>query len=134
MPIVSHARPSLLALTAWPESSIDLARRYNNPLGAQVSEDGWRAETLRARYPAFDLKDVTSAVDVLRVIKTPREIEILKRNGRISAEAIRKAIEITRPGRYEYELEAGRSAGGYLDEIGKTDLALLSAEEWTPAF
>jgi hypothetical protein len=38
----------------------------------------------------------------------------------------------------EYELgamlEAGRSAGGYLDEIGKTDLALLSAEEWTPPF
>lgn len=36
----------------------------------------------------------------------------------------------------EYELgatlEAGRSAGGYLDEIGKADLALLSAEEWTP--
>jgi Xaa-Pro aminopeptidase len=88
------------------DSSIDLARRYNNPLGAQVSEDGWRAETLRARYPAFDLKDVTPAVDALRVIKTPREIEILKRNGRISAEAIAKAIEITRPGRYEYELEA----------------------------
>jgi Xaa-Pro aminopeptidase len=40
------------------------------------------------------------------VIKTAREIEVLKRNGRISAEAIRKAIEITRPGRYEYELEA----------------------------
>ena len=34
----------------------------------------------------------------------------------------------------EYELgamlEAGRSAGGYLDEIGKTDLQLLSREEW----
>lgn len=88
------------------DSSIDLARRYNNPLGAQASEDGWRAETLRARYPAFDLKDATPAIDQLRVIKTPREIEVLKRNGRISAEAIRKAMEITRPGRYEYELEA----------------------------
>jgi Xaa-Pro aminopeptidase len=88
------------------DSSIDLARRYNNPLGAQESEDGWRAATLRARYPAFELKDVAPAIDQLRVIKTPREIEILKRNGRISAEAIRKAIEITRPGRYEYELEA----------------------------
>jgi Xaa-Pro aminopeptidase len=88
------------------DSSIDLARRYNNPLGAQESEDGWRAQTLRARYPAFELKDVTAAVDQLRVVKTPREIEILKRNGRISAEAIRKAIEITRPGRFEYELEA----------------------------
>jgi hypothetical protein len=34
----------------------------------------------------------------------------------------------------EYELgamlEAGRSAGGYLDEINKTNLTLLSAEEW----
>ena len=34
----------------------------------------------------------------------------------------------------EYELgamlEAGRSDGGYLDEIGKTDLQLLSREEW----
>jgi len=34
----------------------------------------------------------------------------------------------------EYEfgamLEAGRSAGGYLNKIDKTDLALLSAEEW----
>jgi hypothetical protein len=34
----------------------------------------------------------------------------------------------------EYELgallEAGRNAGGYLDEIGKTDLAHLSGEEW----
>jgi Xaa-Pro aminopeptidase len=88
------------------DSSIDLARRYNNPLGAQPSEDGWRADTLRTRYPFYDMKDVTPAVDALRVIKTPREIEILKRNGRISAEAIRKAIEITRPGRYEYELEA----------------------------
>jgi Xaa-Pro aminopeptidase len=64
------------------------------------------ADTLRTRYPFYDMKDVTPAVDALRVIKTPREIEILKRNGRISAEAIRKAIEITRPGRYEYELEA----------------------------
>ena len=93
-------------MAAGATRSIDLARRYNNPLGAQEGEDGWRADMLRARYPAFELKDATTAIDQLRVIKTPREIEILKRNGRISAEAIRKAIEITRPGRFEYELEA----------------------------
>jgi hypothetical protein len=27
-------------------------------------------------------------------------------------------------------LEAGRNAGSYLDEIGKTDLKMLSAGEW----
>ena len=39
-------------------------------------------------------------------LKSPREIEVLKLNGRLSAEAINRAIAITRPGRFEYELEA----------------------------
>jgi Xaa-Pro aminopeptidase len=70
------------------------------------SEDAWRIEQLRRHFPVLDLRDVAPAIDALRVIKTPREIEVLTRNGRLSAEAIRKAIEITRPGRFEYELEA----------------------------
>jgi len=82
------------------------ARRMNNLLGGQPSEDAWRVDQLRRHLPAAELKDVVPAIDALRVIKTPREIEILKRNGRLSAEAIRKAIEATRPGRFEYELEA----------------------------
>ena len=83
-----------------------LARRYNNPFGAQPSEDAWRVDTIRSRYPYYELRDVTPHVDALRVIKSSREIEILKANGRISAEAITRAIEATRPGRFEYELEA----------------------------
>jgi Xaa-Pro aminopeptidase len=86
--------------------AINHARRMNNPWGAQPSEDAWRVETLRSRYPYVEFRDVTPALDALRVIKTPREIEILRLNGRLSAEAIRRAIEITRPGRFEYELEA----------------------------
>jgi Xaa-Pro aminopeptidase len=88
------------------DRALVLSRRMSNPLGARPSEDAWRAERLRQFYPAWDLKDVVPAIDALRVIKSPREIEILTRNGRLSAEAIRKAIEITRPGRFEYELEA----------------------------
>jgi Xaa-Pro aminopeptidase len=104
-----------------------LARRYNNPFGAQPSEDAWRVETIRSRYPYYELRDVTPQVDTLRVIKSPREIEILKANGRISADAIRRAIEITRPGRFEYELEAeatyhlfrnGVQANGYPAIVG----------------
>ncbi len=83
-----------------------LARRYNNPFGAQPSEDAWRVETIRSRYPYYEIRDVTPQVDKLRVIKSSREIEVLRTNGRISAEAIRRAIEATRPGRFEYELEA----------------------------
>ncbi len=88
------------------DKGTSLARRYNNPLSGQPSEDGYRAETIRSRYPFYDLRDVVPAIDTLRVIKSPREIEVLKLNGRLSAEAIRNAIAITKPGRFEYELEA----------------------------
>lgn len=83
-----------------------LSRRFKGPFGGQPSEDAWRVEQIRARFPYFELRDVTPEVDRLRMIKTPREIEILKRNGRISAEAVKAAIELTAPGRFEYELEA----------------------------
>lgn len=86
--------------------AISHARRLNNPWGRQPSEDAWRIEALRSQYSSWEMRDITPAIDALRVIKTPREIEILKVNGRLSAEAIRRAIEITRPGRFEYELEA----------------------------
>jgi Xaa-Pro aminopeptidase len=49
---------------------------------------------------------VSPHLDRLRLIKTPREIEILRYNGRISAEAIKRAIQATAPGTFEYELEA----------------------------
>jgi Xaa-Pro aminopeptidase len=86
--------------------AVSLARRYANPWGAQPSEDGWRVEMIRRNYPYYELRDLCPDMDRLRVIKTPREIEILKRNGKLSAEAIVRAIRATAPGRHEYELEA----------------------------
>lgn len=83
-----------------------LSRRQRNPLGALPSEEAQQIDLLRSRFPTFELRDVTPAIDRLRVVKTPREIEVLTRLGRISAQAIERAIRATRPGRFEYELEA----------------------------
>ena len=82
------------------------ARRMQNPFAAVASEHALQIDQLRKTFPYYDLKDVTPAVDRLRVIKTPREIEVLTHNGRIAAEAIANAIRATRPGRYEDQLEA----------------------------
>jgi len=65
-----------------------------------------RIAALREKFPYYTIQDVTPHLDRLRLIKTPREIEILRANGRVSAEAIRRAIAATAPGRFEYELEA----------------------------
>ncbi len=104
-----------------------LSRRFNNPWSAQPSLDAWRVTTLRERYPYYELIDASPFIDALRVIKTAREIEILRHNAAFSAEAIRRAIEVTRPGRFEYELEAeakyvmlrnGSEANGYPAIVG----------------
>jgi Xaa-Pro aminopeptidase len=88
------------------DTAISTARRLVNPFAQHPTEDALRVAALRERFPSYNLQDVVPHLDRLRLIKTPREIEILRYNGRISAEAIRKAIEITAPGRFEYELEA----------------------------
>ena len=86
--------------------AIGTARRLGNPFAQHPTEDALRVAALREHFPFYTVEDVTPHLDRLRLIKTPREIEILKYNGRISAEAVRRAIEATAPGRFEYELEA----------------------------
>jgi Xaa-Pro aminopeptidase len=88
------------------EHAADLARRLANVGGTHLSEDASRAAYFRSHFPSLQISDVTPFVDRLRTIKSPREIEILRANGRISAEAIRRAILATRQNGFEYEIEA----------------------------
>lgn len=88
------------------ESQIFLARKSRLHYNDQISLDNYRIQKLQQRYPVCKFKDVVPLIDSLRVIKTPAEIEILRRNGRISAEAIKQAMLTSRPGVFEYEIEA----------------------------
>ncbi|MCJ7681227.1 MAG: M24 family metallopeptidase, partial [Candidatus Aminicenantes bacterium] len=73
---------------------------------AQISLDSYRINALKERYPACQFKDIAPLIDELRVIKSAEEIAVLRRNGRISAEAVRQAMLAGKPGAYEYEVEA----------------------------
>ncbi len=88
------------------DTGLYLARRFATGFGGAPTENSWRLQTLRSRFPDFQLLDATPSIDRLRMIKTPREIEVLRQNGRISAEGMRRAIAATRPGLYEYQIEA----------------------------
>jgi len=72
----------------------------------QISLDDYRVIKLRERYPYCEFEDITPFIDAMRVIKTPEEIEIIRRNGKISAEAVKQAMLTGKPGVYEYEIEA----------------------------
>ena len=88
------------------DEAINTARRLTNPFAQHPTEDALRVASLREKFPYYAIQDVVPHLDRLRLIKTPREIEILRYNGRISAEALQRALQATAPGKFEYELEA----------------------------
>ncbi len=98
------------------DTAIYTARRFANPWGGQPTEDAWRIQQWRTRYPYYELHDTSPLLDLLRMIKSAREQEALRRAGQVSARAIQAAIEATAPGRWEYELEA--EASYVLDKNG----------------
>jgi len=45
-------------------------------------------------------------LDKLRTVKSPREIELLRRSSKLAALGITEAMRSTKPGGYEYQLDA----------------------------
>jgi Xaa-Pro aminopeptidase len=61
----------------------------------------------RAGVAAPDrLQDVRAAIDEQRLIKDAHELALMRRSARIASAAHRRAMQATRPGRNEYEIEA----------------------------
>ena len=61
---------------------------------------------LHSWQPQMELIDINPILNDLRWVKTPYEIERMRMAGKIGAEGVKEAIKGTRPGMYEYELEA----------------------------
>jgi Xaa-Pro aminopeptidase len=88
------------------EGRIFVARKNRIFYNDQITLDNYRIKKLKERYPAIAFNDVTPLIDEMRVIKSQEEREIMRRNGKISAEAVKQAMLATRPGVFEYEIEA----------------------------
>jgi Xaa-Pro aminopeptidase len=95
---------------ARSETALMDGRRSRSHYNDQLSADLYRTKKLRDRYPQMEFRDVTPLIDAMRAVKTGEEIEILRRNGKLSAEAVKQAMLATRPGVFEYELEAAALA------------------------
>jgi len=84
------------------------------PVGADAEWDAramkWlNAVRARARAGAAApdrVQDVRALIDELRLVKDAQELSVMRRAARISAAAHRRAMQMARPGRNEYEVEA----------------------------
>jgi len=77
-----------------------------HPYNTNPSSDMRQVRQLRDRYPMANFRDVTQIIDRMRNIKTGKELDVVRRNGKISAEGDREAIAHAHPGMYQYEIEA----------------------------
>ena len=87
------------------EAYTHFARRSMLHYSDQVPLDIYRYNKLRERFPAFQLNDMTPMIDSLRGIKSAEEIAIMRKCGKISAEAVKQAMLATKPGIFEYGIE-----------------------------
>jgi Xaa-Pro aminopeptidase len=65
-----------------------------------------RAQSRSGVTAPTEIRDLRALLDEMRLRKDPHEIDLMRRAAAISAEAHRRAMRATRPGRYEYEVEA----------------------------
>ena len=60
---------------------------------------------LRDRYPWVEIRNLTPALDAARLLKSPREIALIRRATRLACLSILEAMRSTEPGIYEHELD-----------------------------
>ncbi len=83
-------------------------------LGADAGWDGkvsgWlnavRAQTRSGIQAPATLVDVRQHLDAMRLVKSPWELDVMRRSAVIAASAHNRAMQVTQPGKREYEIEA----------------------------
>jgi Xaa-Pro aminopeptidase len=82
------------------------AARKADPWDQRPSREEWFRTRLAAKATGIDFKNLDPILDGMRMIKSPREIALIRESTRIAGEGILEAMRSARPGMYEYELEA----------------------------
>lgn len=78
----------------------------SHPVFRNIPESKQAISVIQQLVPQLVLQDLNLLLDDMRWIKTPYEIELMRKSCRIGAEGVKEAMKGTRPGMYEYELEA----------------------------
>jgi len=77
-----------------------------DPWDGRPAREAHFVELLKARFPKVEIRDLTPILDELRGVKSPREVGLIRRASRLAGWGLIAAMKSTRPGVYEYQLDA----------------------------
>lgn len=86
--------------------SVLLNNMMLNPWDGRLTRELQFVKHLRERFPQATIKDSSELIWNLRMIKSPAEIELLRKVGQIGVKAHLEIMKATKVGVYEYELAA----------------------------
>lgn len=75
-------------------------------IGGRIPESKSAISVIQQLLPNLVLQDLNPLLDEMRWIKSPYEIELVRKSAEIGAEGVKEAMKGTQPGMYEYEIEA----------------------------
>ncbi len=78
----------------------------SDPWDGRASREGQFIHLMRTRFPQLEIRDLSPTVDAMRLIKTARELAVIRKATRASSLALLEAMRSTAPGISEYELDA----------------------------
>jgi Xaa-Pro aminopeptidase len=81
-------------------------RRAADPWANHESPEAHFVSRLRSRFPELEFRDLAPSLEEARLVKSAREIDLLRRAGRLSAIATIEAMRTTHVGVYEHQLAA----------------------------
>jgi len=83
-----------------------LGRRTADPWDGRPSKAGHFINLLKLRFPQYEVRDLSPALDEMRTIKDEKEIALIRKASQLAGMGIMEAMRSTKPGVMEYQLEA----------------------------
>jgi Xaa-Pro aminopeptidase len=90
--------------------SRDLALRFTadaaaDPFDGRASREGRFVTLVKERFPFVEIRDLTPTLDTMRLIKSERELAMIRKATRLAGLAILEGMHSVKPGQYERELD-----------------------------
>jgi Xaa-Pro aminopeptidase len=104
--IFTTFRPEALEASTPGQASAHARRTAEDKWDGRKSREEVFREKLAAASPKSEIADLDRILDRMRLVKSAREIAIVREASRLAGEAMMEAMRVARPGMKEHEIEA----------------------------